>query len=109
MEKWNRILHPSLLQPVSELLDDNDFTKIQEKALLQSFFQNVLGACNHTTDLVRLLPATFLDQLPAMASEVINIGDPLTHEEIQTIKQTNEEGMNLLTRMAMTALLLQGR
>ena len=109
MRKWNRILSPLLLSEIVDLVAEDGFKEVQDKAVLHGFFTNVLTQAGNYSDLERLLPSSFMGQIPVIDRKVFDIAPMLPTETIETIKAENKEGIQLLNRMAMTDLLLQKR
>jgi hypothetical protein len=106
---WNRAIHPDIYQDVYDLLYEDNFEIVEQRALLDAFFSAVLTETQHWDDVVMLIPRSFMGSLPAVDESVFNIGPRLSLEQIQMIKDKHVEGVKCLTRLAMRNLLLSKR
>ena len=102
----NKILHPSLLRKVCDIITAPDFNMTLIKTHINHMFSIILVKAKHTNDLRKLLPNIFLTQIQKIDPDIFNIGNPLSEQAIQTIKNKIAKSTIYINELCLTQLLL---
>jgi len=104
-ETPNTVLHESLREKVDHVINQQTFTQKTDEVHITFLVQNSVAKARCFDDLYRLLP----NMVPnALYDDIVlfDIGDPLTNEEIDAIKEENKLGTLCLNKMLIRDLLL---
>jgi len=101
---YNTDIHPSLCKEIDNLLSEQSFHQIENKVRISNMIGYILNIASCPKDLKRLLPIEALTGMN-LDPEML-IGEPLSDNQIQEIKDKNKDDLSYLTRLAMTKLLL---
>lgn len=105
-QSWNRELHPSLRERVSQIFYYTDFDDLDIQAGIQSLIANALAMAKDAGDITRLLPQQITNNLVHVDPEIFNSGSPLSESEVLEFHETNKNNLAYLKRMLITQLLM---
>ena len=105
-DQLNKVLHPSLLRTVCDILGQPEFNMVIIKTHINHMFGIILNKAKHVSDLKKLLPNAFLTQIQEVDPDIFNIGDPLSDQAIQIIKDKTAKSTAYINELCLTRLLL---
>ena len=102
----NKELHPSLLRQVCNIINKPNFDAVTVRTHINHMFGIILIKAQHVIDLQKLLPSAFLTQIREVDPVMFNIGDPLSDQAIQIIKDKTAKSTAYINELCLTRLLL---
>jgi hypothetical protein len=102
----NKAIHPDLIDEVCDVLDKEEYEVVVEENRVKNYIRNVLAACRHIDDLRALIPGRIAKPLQQVKEDVINIGSPMSEEQIDKFKEAHENEYGAFKRLFLMRLLL---
>ena len=102
----NREIHPSMLERIAHYFDVVDFDLLERTNRVKNYVDNVLIHGQHIDDIYQLIPGRFHKIIEDINSEVYNVGDPLSPDQIDQFKLKFKPGLVELQKLLLEELLL---
>jgi len=102
----NRIIHPSMMDKIADYFERIDFDMLERTNRVKNYVDNVLLHGQNITDIYQLIPGRFHKVIEDINSEVYNVGDPLSPDQLEQFKMKNRAGLVELQKLLLEELLL---
>ena len=102
----NREIHPSMMEKIAHYFEVVDFDMVERSNRIKNYVDNVLLHGKHISDIQQLIPGRYHKVIEDINPEVYNIGDPLSPDQIEQIKNKFKPGLVELQKLLLEELLL---
>lgn len=103
----NKAIHPSMMDKVKFYVSQTDFDHKVQEGIIKNYIGKVLVIAQNGTDLYSLIPVQFHQAIPQLSSDLFNIGECLTDEQVEEFKTKNRKGLVEFQKLILEDLLTQ--